>query len=307
MNQIDFATDIPESVARTAHSGTSFVPEERAQQEREGYASTLATDLAALGKLADTDEKRATLATEFERYRQGYRRRTLAYLGARGACLSTMIAGPSNFPTRRMQKRGATADKRRDELVDFRTRALAAIRKALRPEDRPIMSGDSDAVERLRAKIAEAEAVQARMKAANAAIRKHAKAGPDAQVAALVALGLSPALARTSLEPDFLGRVGFADFQTTNNGANIRRMRERLTALERDHAAPAAEVEGSSARLEDCPADNRVRLFFPGKPAADVRTRLKRSGFRWAPSLGCWQAYRNDGTLATARREAGLP
>ena len=302
-----FATDIPEPVARTAHAGTSFVPEERAQQEREGYASTLATDHAALAKLADTDEKRATLAAELARYRQGSRRRPLAYLGARGACLSTMIAGPSNFPTRRMQKRGATADKRRDELALFRTRALAAIRKALRPEDRPIMSGDSDAVERLRAKITEAETAQARMKAANAAIRKHAKAGPDAQVAALVALGLPDAITRELLKPDFLNRIGFADFETKNNGANIRRMRERLTSLERDHATPPAEVEGAHARVEDCPADNRVRLFFPGKPTADVRTRLKRSGFRWAPSLDCWQAYRNDGTLAPARREAGLP
>ncbi len=302
----DFTQDIPESVARHAHAGTSFVPEERAQQERDGYAATLASDLAALAKLADTDEKQATLAVEFERYRQGYRRRTLAYLGARGACLSTMISGPSNFPTRRMQKRGATADKRRDELVEFRVRALAAIRKALRPEDRPIMSGDPDAVARLRAKIAQAEALQARMKAANAAIRKHAKAGPDAQVAALVALGLPESVAREVLKPDFAGRIGFADFETKNNGANIRRMQGRLAALEHAHAEPAAEVEGEHARLEDCPADNRVRLFFPDKPAVDVRTRLKRSGFRWAPSLGCWQAYRNDGTIATARRESGL-
>jgi hypothetical protein len=34
--------------------------------------------------------------------------------------------------------------------------------------------------------------------------------------------------------------------------------------------------------------------------------RLKAAGFRWAPSLGCWQAYRNHATLTTARREAGL-
>lgn len=304
---IDFTQDIPEQIARAAHAGTSFVPEERARQEREGYAATLAADHEALAKLADTDDKRATLAAEFERYRQGYRRRFLAYLGARGACVSTMIAGPSKFPSRRMQKRGATADKRGGELAEFRARALAAIRRALRPEDRPIMSGDSDAVERLRAKITQAEAQQARMKAANAAIRKYGKDGPGAVAHALVALDISESVARELLKPDFAGRVGFADFETKNNAANIRRMRERLAALERDHAAPAAEVEGANARLEDCPAENRVRLFFPGKPAADVRTRLKRAGFRWAPSLGCWQAYRNHNALTAARTEAGLP
>lgn len=299
---LDFSADIPETLARAAHAGTSFVPEERAKQERESYAAALAADYAALLKLADSDEKRAELDVQFARYREGYRRRFIALLGARSACVSTMIAGSSNFPTRRMQKRGSVADKRCQDLIDFRVRALAAIRKALRPELRPVMAGDSDAVERLREKITKAEQLQEKMRAANAAIRKHAKAGRDAQVAALAALGLPPAL----LEPDCMGRVGFASFELTNNSANIRRMRERLTAIDRAQATPATEAEGTHARFEDCPADNRVRLYFPGKPALDIRKRLKRAGFRWAPSLDCWQAYRNPNALAVARAEAGI-
>ena len=305
MNPTDLIHDIPESLARAAHAGTSFVPEQRAEQERSGYAATLTQDWAALAKLADTDAKRATLDDEFTRYRQGYRRRVIAYLGARSACVSTMIAGPSKFPTRRMQKRGATADRRTEDLLEFRTRALAAIRKALRPEDRPIMSGDSDAVARLKENIAKAEALQEKMRRANAAIRKHAKAGRDAQVAALAELGIPEGVSKILLERDFAGRVGFADYETRNNGANIRRMKERLAGIERDQARPDTATEGEHARIEDCPAENRVRLFFPGKPPADVRSRLKGAGFRWTPSLGCWQAYRNTNTLTTANREAG--
>lgn len=302
MNPADLIHDIPEDLARRAHAGTSFVPEQRAEQERAGYASTLARDWTALAKLADTDAKRATLAVEFERYRQGYRRRVIAMLGAKSACMSTMITGSSNFPTRRMQKRGATADRRTEDLLEFRTRALAAVRRALRPEDRPVMSGDADAAERLRAKISEAETLQARMKQANATIRKHAKAGREAQIAALAALGLPADL----LTPDFAGRVGFADFETKNNNANIRRMKERLASIERAHATAPTEREGSRARVEECPAENRVRLYFPDKPAADVRERLKHGGFRWAPSLGCWQAYLNHNAITVARAEAGL-
>lgn len=301
MNPSDLIHDIPEDLARAAHAGTSFVPEQRGEQERAGYATTLALDWGALAKLADTEAKQATLAVEFERYRQGYRRRFLAYLGARSSCLSTMVAGPSNFNTRRAQKRGASADRRATELGEFRERALAAIRKALCPELRPIMAGDTDAVERLREKIAKAEALQVRMKQANQAIRKHARAGHEAQVAALTALGLPADL----LTPDFAGRVGFADSELTNNNANIRRLKERLAAVERAHTEATVEIEGENARLEDCPADNRVRLFFAGKPPADVRERLKRSGFRWTPSLGCWQAYRNHNALSIARQEAG--
>jgi hypothetical protein len=31
-----------------------------------------------------------------------------------------------------------------------------------------------------------------------------------------------------------------------------------------------------------------------------VRTKLRTHGFRWAPTLGAWQAYRNHNTLQLA-------
>jgi hypothetical protein len=48
-------------------------------------------------------------------------------------------------------------------------------------------------------------------------------------------------------------------------------------------------------------ADNRVKLTFPGKPSDAVRSELKSSGFRWAPSEGVWQ--RNAGSTATYHAE----
>ena len=296
--------DIPLDLARRAHSGTSFVPEERAISERSGYASTLATDYANLSKYATTDDKKNTLDSEFSRYRDGYRKRYLAMLTAKSRCMSTMITGPSNFPTARNRKRSDAADKRTTELQEYRERALDAIRKVLCPELRPIMAGDDDATERLAAKIAKAEQLQARMKDANAAIRRHARAGADAQVAALVVLGFTDGVARDLLKPDFCSRIGFADYQLKNNNADIRRMKERLAKVSRDQATEPTEIVGERARLEDCPSDNRVRLFFSGKPDAEVRDRLKRAGFRWTPSLGCWQSYRNHNALAIAHREA---
>jgi hypothetical protein len=301
-----FENDIPFELAQRAHSGTSFVPEDRAASERAGYASTLAGDYAELAKHATTDEQRATLDEEFARYRQGYRRRYLVYLGSRARCMSTMVTGGSNFPVERQRKRNDHASRKTDELINFRAAALAAILKTLHPEWRPIMAGDANATTRLDEKIANAERLQAMMKAANAAIRKHARAGEAAQIAALVALGHSEGRARDLLKPDFCGRIGFAAYELTNNQANIRRMRGRLTVVARDQATEATETEGQLARLEDCPADNRVRLYFPGKPAADVRARLGAAGFRWTPSMVCWQAYRNDRAIAVARREAGI-
>lgn len=301
-----YEDDIPLETATAAHRGTSFDPDRRGRQERADYVRILVDDLERLAAMADTEEKRATLAEEFPRYREGLRTRWLAELAARSRCVSTMIAGPANFPTARMQKRNATADRRQTELLDYRRRAVEAIERKLNPELRPIMSGDADAVERLKAKIEEAEKQQERMKAANSAIRKAAKSGEAAQAAALVALGYSEALAAELLKGDCFGNKGYAPYEITNNAANIRRMKQRAEHVARTQAVPATSAQGSAARLEDCPPENRVRLFFPGKPEAEVRDRLKRAAFRWTPSLGCWQAYRNPWTLEMAQKVAGL-
>jgi hypothetical protein len=300
-----FQADIPIDLARRAHAGTSFSPERRGEQERDAYATTLAGDWATLSKFATTDDRRAILAVEFPRFREGFRRRYVLMLAAKGACISTMIAGPSNFNTRRAQKRSDSADRRQVELLEFRERALKAIIKALCPEGGPIMLGDSDASQRIREKLAAGESKQGRMKAVNAAIRKHAKAGPAAQIAALVELRFSETTAAKLLEPDELGRVGFPSYMLTNNGAEIRRLQARLEAVERNQTTPTVEITGEHARFEDNAAENRVRLFFAGKPAVDVRDRLKAAGFRWAPTLGCWQAYRNHNAITLAKGLAG--
>lgn len=299
----DYAADIPCALANAAHAWTSHVPEVRGAQEIADYVATLESDHAALA--AGLDPSRVgQLVEEFARYRAGYRRRFLAHLSARGRCASTMITGGSGFDTRRNGKANDRADKHAQGLAEFRARALAAIRKTLHPEEQPIRSGDDDAVERLRAEIAEGEAKQARMREANAVIRKHAKAGADTQVAALVSLGFGEARARDLLKPDFCGRIGFADYELSNNRANVVRLRARLAEVTVAKATPAAEVQGANARLEDDPPGNRVRLFFPGKPAPETIARLKRAGFRWAPSAGAWSAYRS--ALPAAREIAGV-
>lgn len=304
---MQYAEDIPLSIAIAAHSGTSFVPDKRGHEERAGYSAALAQTYEELAKHADTDEKRAILAAEFSRLREGYRKRYLAHLSSRSRVMSTMIAGPSNFPVRRMEKRNRVCDARLTELVEFLPRARAAILKTLHPELRPIMSGDADATERLTEKIALAEAVQVRMRAVNAVIRKHKKAGTDAQIAAMVGCGVSEDQARRLLQPDFAGRIGFADYELTNNNANIKRMKDRLAVVGRDQSRETVEKQGENGiRYEDSPADNRVRLFFTGKPDEAVRSDLKAHGFRWTPSLGCWQAYRNWRSLPKAKAVAGI-
>jgi hypothetical protein len=149
-----------------------------------------------------------------------------------------------------------------------------------------ISADDPDAVDKIAARIAKLEADQARMKAANAAIRKHKKAGPEAQVAALVEIGFSEKVAGQLLTPDFCGRIGFPDYALQNNNANIRRLKARIPRVQAVQAAETvSEQIGTVEYRED---DGRVQLVFPGKPPAEVRASLRSHGFKWSPTRGAW-------------------
>jgi hypothetical protein len=306
MNTATFQADIPASLATNAFHGVSFHPEDRGQRTRNDYAATLTSDYAVLRKLAEREKTLDLLDAEFARYREGYAKRYRAYLASNARCVSWMIAGPSNFPTRRMEKRNDVANKRLNELIEFRERALDAIRKTLCPSLRPIMAGDSDAVSRLQDEITRAEQMQARMKVANQVVRTYRGKDETAGIAKLVEQGFTEQQAVKLFEPDFCGRYGFPDYALTNNSANLRRMKLRLAQISRAKAQKGFEAQGENARLEDCPAENRVRLFYAGKPDVETRDRLKKTGFRWSPTLGCWQAYRHQHTYDFAKREAGV-
>lgn len=299
--------DIPTSVAVRAFEGTSFSPERRAQSYRNDYAQTMAGDYEEFKVQAEKGGTLDKLDDAFARYRAGYAARYRAWLHSHSRCISWVITGPSNFPTRRAQKWSAAAHNRMEALIDYREGVKRAIIRELRPDLRPIMAGDANAIERLAVKLARMERGQEIMRMANAAIRKHAKEGTEAQVLALVDLGFAPARATDLLTPDFAKRIGFPAYELTNNNANIRRVRERLVQLEWAHAQPVREAQGAGVRMEEDPPANRVRLFFATKPDKATRERLSKGGFRWTPTPDAWQAYINYRTLELARSFVTVP
>lgn len=301
MNKETFINDIPLSVAVAAYAGISFTPDKRGEQVRASYAEMMVADYDQLCSIVqDKPELRDTMEAEFQRYRVGYISRYLDKLRSDSRCMSTMITGPANFPVARNEKRNRVAHRRLEELIEFRKRALAAITKTLCPELRPIMAGDSNAVQALEAKIAAAEKLQDQMKAVNVTHKRFLK-----DPASLDASDLPENLKQRirDYKPEYSWEPHpIPPFELTNNGANIRRMKERLEVLKRDKATLATEKQGENGiRLLDCPADNRIRLFFPGKPEFEVRAKLKSNGFRWSPMIGAWQAYRNHNALSVAQ------
>ena len=124
------------------------------------------------------------------------------------------------------------------------------------------------------------------MKAANAAIRMKDTAAGDARLAEL---GFTPKEIHDLRAPDFLGRVGFANFELSNNNAEIHRLEKRLADLRKRAENPLPDFEFDGGRAEANADENRLQLFFDGKPSDEIRDALKKEGFRWSPRFGAWQ------------------
>ncbi len=163
-----------------------------------------------------------------------------------------------------------------------------------------ISSDDPEATVKLREKIQTAETFQEHMKNVNKLLK--GKKGPDRP--ALNALGINDASINMMLTPDFAGRVGYPSYAITNNGANIRTMKQRLELLTARAADETTEIVINGVKIVENVEENRLQMFFDGKPADNIRAELKSTGFRWSPYNGCWQRQRSNSATWGAKRIA---
>lgn len=178
------------------------------------------------------------------------------------------------------------ADNSMRKCVDESKRAEELARRAAAVGTGGISSDDPDAIKKLRAQLETLEAHQAEMKAANKIIKS--KKTDAEKIAALVALEFDESEAATLLRPDYAGRVGYPSFTLTNNNANMRRIAQRIEDLAAHAQREEKTIEGNGYTYREDTAENRVMFCFDGKPAQEIREKLKGGGFRWSPSRDAW-------------------
>jgi hypothetical protein len=275
-----------QDILNRSHYWLSQHPERRAEQAQAAFAARLADIRSTL------EGWNADCGGEFDRIASILCSAWNDYYSRLGRCASTFITGGSNFNHRRNEKANRSADTQHDRCLELQEKLLKRAKRRLAPHLSPIMSGDADAIERLETKLKSLKEFQELMKAANKVCRS-TRLDTDSKKAQLNLMGIDDTY--RLLNPTYsYERVGFQPWKISNNNANIKRIEGRLAQLRRAKAAPVQTAEREGLRIEDCPADNRLRLFFDGKPSEAIRSTLKSNGFRWTPSLGCWQAYRND-------------
>lgn len=86
----------------------------------------------------------------------------------------------------------------------------------------------------------------------------------------------------------------------SNLNAMIKSAEKRLDQLKELDEMEYEEIEFDSCTVISNDETNRVEMHFGYKPDEDVRTLLKRKGFKWSRNNGCWQRLRNKNSLNIA-------
>jgi hypothetical protein len=163
-------------------------------------------------------------------------------------------------------------------------------------ENDAIFSDDPNALQKLTDKLNGLKTVQEFMKAANKCLKKD-----DKEAFLKLEMG-TEALWQQLNVSDRLHGKGFPHYKLTNNGANIRRIEQRIAALQRQEVRPAVDKTVKGIRIFENTEANRLQVIFSDKPAEPVRKTLKANGFRWSPTENAWQRHLSRQSLYTAEQ-----
>ena len=190
---------------------------------------------------------------------------------------SVMIAGPANFPVGKKEKQNRARDSNMEEwqyiqgLLDkIRSTGMGGI-----------SADDPAAIEKLQKKLDGLERSQLIMKEVNAYYRKHGKLDGCAL-----------------LSPDQIEKLKASMAASWRSDPRPFESYQLTKQAQREFSG----WEFDGGRVEMNREDNRLQVFFDGKPDADTRAELKSNGFRWAPSVGAWQRQLTDNAIRAADR-----
>lgn len=207
---------------------------------------------------------------------------------------SVMIAGPANFPVRKKEKQNAARDKNMGEW-----QYVQGLLEKIRSTGTGGISADNPkAVTELENKLASREALQDFMKSVNTYYRKHGTLDGCPDLPTDQVEKTKAAMSRDWRQ----NPQPFASYQLSNNNAEIRRLKQRIADLQKMKETGFKGWEFEGGNVEANQDENRLQIFFDGKPGDDQRAALKGNGFRWAPSIGAWQRQLNHNAIRAADR-----
>lgn len=164
-----------------------------------------------------------------------------------------------------------------------------------------ISSDNPDALDLLQEKLEKLQARQELMRMANKIVRS-AKLSQVEKVIQLQELGFKESSAVKILEMDHYGTKGYPQYVLSNNNgviANTKKRIQHLESIAKLHTEEVAYPGGVTLKLNV--EDNRVQIFFPGKPSEEIRNDLKRAGFHYSYTVGAWMRLISNWAIHEAK------
>ncbi|MBU3173253.1 hypothetical protein [Clostridium estertheticum] len=188
--------------------------------------------------------------------------------------VSVMIAGPSNYDMKGHRKWEARENKLWEDFKNIED-ITDSINKII-GGDKIIKSSDVNAIEKLKEKLEMAKIEHKEYKDYNVKARKE-------------------------------GKEKLASYVLSNSNGRMKGIKDRITRLEKlaeketSEVDPSIETEINGIKIIDNVESNRLQILFNCKPGVEVRTKLKKHGFRWSPSNGAWQRFRGIEAVRIAK------
>lgn len=278
------AEDFDYETIRRSYCGTSFMPEKRAQDEIAMCVEWFNARVQKFEQLCTNNEQRTYLAEQLTKFKVRFlefRRRLTA---ARSNCISTMIAGPSNFPVRRAEKANKAELRCMNECEAWANKAIAAIQKGI---------------------FARKTAVQIEQESMDAVKDMIMRSYLDTPFGRQNCYGRlqtwakhnAPEMIQNAL--DFLKK--WQSEHLDGKGFTQRHKVWSLTGMmPQEPQESTSEIHDGIEIMRNVELD-RVQIFFPGKPDSDTITTLKRHSWKWSPKNGAWQRKNTTNAYISAK------
>lgn len=269
--------ELSKEILNRAYYWTSFDPEKRAERFNAEYMQAQNDFINFVNAQSITDEqKNECLNYWLERL---YKNAT-DYLAAESRCISWAITGPAKFPVKKAEKAQASAESKLADYVytldkmksrEIFNRYLTSEQKQSRLDAqkwREISETLEDFID-----YKKGSGWFNAFPHLKGAFTTQAKNGNFAMCDKIL---------------EYLRERQAEGLKVTQN---IKILADILEEWKAKFAKPkeSTEKEIDGLRIVENTEENRLQLFFDGKPEADVITLLKQHAFKWSPRFKAWQ------------------
>ena len=293
-------TKLSYETARNAFIWNSMSPDKRGKSTQQEYAQTINSFAEKIEKLVIDKAQVETAKSTYQYFVDGYDKHFRAWLSAMGRTASSFVTGPSKFPVERNRKALDVEHKRSVELLEFINKAENGLVKRLHaalPETKKDEIVDLGIKKDIYKSCARILAI------------KNGGAWGDIALFRKNLQSRLETLRRNDPKTfnnaiDYLhqfeaeaGQIVFAK----NNPIRQKVSAQKVVVEVEKQTGSTIIYDKNGLKVEDNKGDERVRMFFDGKPSRVFIDALKRAAFKWSPSNSAWQRKNTYAAILAAK------